>query len=241
MIVMRDTSNVHSQCSLGLLGRYFKLKLVIVSMFTLFGWARDAASATLPPWLVKTLERLSAEANFRTIGHSENVASPRRVCNKLCSSLGHKFPNAPLMVVLSPLNWLIKDQITSCERLGIKACKVEVENSTSLLEVCDYDILFASPEVLENPLVAKLLTRYCDRIIGIVIDESHCVVQWWVFFFVNSCKPTFVFSDSSKDLSYSTRSCTCSTSQIFDIWVPFKPIYFHIPFSNIGAKVTVCY
>ena len=37
------------------------------------------------------------------------------------------------------------------------------------------------------------------------------------FFFVNSCKPTFVFSDSWKDLSYSTRSCTCSTSQIFDI------------------------
>ena len=172
MIVTRDTSNAHSQFSLGLLGRYFKLKLVIVSMFTLFGWARDAASATLPPWLVKTLERLSAEANFRTTGHSENVASPRRVCNKLCSSLGHKFPNAPLMVVISPLNWLIKDQITSCERIGIKACKVEVENSTSLLEVRDYDILFASPEVFENPLVAKRLTRYCDRIIGIVIDES---------------------------------------------------------------------
>ena len=128
MIVMRDTSNVHSQCSLGLLGRYFKLKLVIVWMFTLFGWARDAASATLPPWLVKTLERLSAEANFRTTGHSENVASPRRVCNKLLLITGHKFPNALLMVVLSPLNWLIKDQITSCERLGIKACKVEVEN-----------------------------------------------------------------------------------------------------------------
>ena len=76
------------------------------------------------------------------------------------------------MVVISPLNWLIKDQITSCERIGIKACKVEVENSTSLLEVRDYDILFASPEVFENPLVAKRLTRYCDRIIGIVIDES---------------------------------------------------------------------
>ena len=110
MIVMRDTSNVHSQCSLGLLGRYFKLKLVIVSMFTLFRWARDAASATLPPWLVKTLERLSA----------------------------------PLMVVISPLNWLIKDQITSYERIGIKACKVELENSTSLLEVCDYDIFTIS-------------------------------------------------------------------------------------------------
>ena len=94
------------------------------------------------------------------------------------SALGHKFPKAPLMVVISPLNSLIKDQIISCERIGIKACKVEVENSTSLLEVCDYDILFASPEVFENPLVAKLLTRYCDRIIGIVIDESHCVVQW---------------------------------------------------------------
>ena len=237
MIVMRDTSNVHSQCSLGLLGRYFKLKLVIVSMFTLFGWARDAASATLPPWLVKTLERLSAEANFRTTGHSENVASPRRVCNKLCSSLGHKFPNAPLMVVLSTLNWLIKDQITSCERLGIKACKVEVENSTSLLEVCDYDILFASPEVLENPLVAKLLTRYCDRIIGIVIDESHCVVQWWVFCFF-CCKPTFVFSDSWKDVSYSKLLYMWYKS---NIWLPFKPIYFDIPFSNIGAKVTVCY
>ena len=55
---------------------------------------------------------------------------------------------------------------------------VKLKWKTSLLEVCDYDILFASPEVFENPLVAKRLTRYCDRIIGIVIDESHCVVQW---------------------------------------------------------------
>ena len=118
---------------------------------------------------------LSGNDTFMTLPTGRGKSLIYQICPAVATELsspGHKFPNAPLMVVISPLNSLIKDQITSCERIGIKACKVEVENSTSLLEVCDYDILFASPEVFDNPLVAKLLMQYRDRIIGIVIDES---------------------------------------------------------------------
>ena len=41
------------------------------------------------------------------------------------SALGHKFPKAPLMVVISPLNSFIKDQIISCERIGTKLVKLK--------------------------------------------------------------------------------------------------------------------
>ena len=62
---MRDTSNAHSQFYLVLLGSHFKL--VIVSMFTLFGAATAAASASLPPCLVKTLGGWSSDCYDRYI------------------------------------------------------------------------------------------------------------------------------------------------------------------------------
>lgn len=89
-----------------------------------------------------------------------------------------KFSTEPVLVVISPLNSLIADQVRSCERMGIKACKVDVESTSSLQKECEYQILYASPEVFDNDEVRNLLQQYCDRIIGIVIDESHCIVHW---------------------------------------------------------------
>lgn len=100
------------------------------------------------------------------------------VVAKELASMENQFPTEPMLVVISPLNSLIADQISSCERMGIKACKVDMESTISLQKGCDYQLLYASPEVFDNEDVRKLLQQYCDRIIGIVIDESHCIVQW---------------------------------------------------------------
>jgi len=102
------------------------------------------------------------------------------VVAKELSDFEEQFPAEPMLFVVSPLpvNALISDQINSSERMGINACKVNMESTISLQKRCDYQLLYASPEVFDNEDVRKLPQQYCDGIIGIMIDKSHWVVQW---------------------------------------------------------------
>ena len=112
-------------------------------------------------------------------GHGKSLIY--QICPAVARELAsteNQFPSEPVVVVISPLISLIADQISSCERMGIKACKVDMESVDSLQKGCDFDLLYASPEVFDNEDVRKLLLQYSDRIIGLVIDESHCIVQW---------------------------------------------------------------
>lgn len=84
----------------------------------------------------------------------------------------------PVVLVVSPLNSLISDQIRECQRLGLKACQLESSLVAELSIRCDYDIIFSSPEVMESLPAKRLLQRLEKRLIGIVVDESHCVVNW---------------------------------------------------------------
>ena len=84
-------------------------------------------------------------------------------------------------MVVSPLNALISDQLESCQRLKLKAVKMEQElldNDNKLKELEEADVVYCSPETLENIRSKQLLLRMDDRLIGIVVDESHCVVSW---------------------------------------------------------------
>ena len=58
------------------------------------------------------------------------------------ASTDNQFPCEPVMVVISPLTSLIADQISSCETMGIKACKVDMESADSLQKGCNLDIRF---------------------------------------------------------------------------------------------------
>ena len=98
---------------------------------------------------------------------------------KELSSLGLKqFPSDPVVVVISPLNYLIEDQIRSCERMGLKVCKVDSESLEQLKDTSDFEILYASPEIFDVQEARSLLQQYSARLIGIAIDESHCIVHW---------------------------------------------------------------
>ncbi|KAJ7335999.1 hypothetical protein OS493_013369 [Desmophyllum pertusum] len=50
-----------------------------------------------------------------------------------------------MLVVISPLNSLIADQISSCERMGIKACKVDMESTISLQKGCELPTVVREP------------------------------------------------------------------------------------------------
>ena len=83
-------------------------------------------------------------------------------------------------MVVSPLNALIADQRESCQRLKLKAVKMERElfdNDDTLKELKNAEVLYRSPETLENIRSKKFFLRMDNRLIGIVVEKSHCVVS----------------------------------------------------------------
>lgn len=83
----------------------------------------------------------------------------------------------PIVFVISPLNALICDQIRECERVGLNAMKLEASNIEELRKECKYNVIFSSAEVLESFSAAKM---FLQSLGSHVVDESHCVVKWYV-------------------------------------------------------------
>ena len=84
----------------------------------------------------------------------------------------------PVIFVVSPLNALIRDQIKECEKLELTCAKLEAGNIESFRKDCKCDVIFASTEVMEIHSARLLMEELGTRVIGIVVDESHCVVKW---------------------------------------------------------------
>ena len=80
-------------------------------------------------------------------------------------------PSRPMLLVVAPLTALVEEQVLSCGKFALKACKLE-----DFHDRCDADVLFTSPETLEKHY--GVISTISDRIIGVVVDETHCVVTW---------------------------------------------------------------
>ena len=87
-----------------------------------------------------------------------------------------------IIVVISPLTALIKDQVHNLANHNVDAGYIDAESKPEVKESVvkgRYSIVFMSPEMIvnkwrslfENPLYQK-------RLAGIIIDEAHCVVKW---------------------------------------------------------------
>ena len=88
-------------------------------------------------------------------------------------------PSNPVIIVVTPINALIDDQIRRCADMNIKAFKLCAE-SKSLFENGDVDLIYSSPEcLLDNSYREILLSDvYRSHVIGVVVDEAHLVVKW---------------------------------------------------------------
>ena len=83
-------------------------------------------------------------------------------------------------MVVSPLNALIDYQRESCQRLKLKAVEMvrELFDNDDTLKEQNAELLYCSPETLENIRSKYFFLRMDNRLIGIFVEKSRCVVSW---------------------------------------------------------------
>ena len=106
-------------------------------------------------------------------------------------SRGDKQEENSVVIVVSPLNALMKDQLKKLEGF-LNVCVVqsvedeEGENKVNLpQDVRKCSLLFGHPEVfVDHKNTAKMLKEkhFQESVQAIVIDEAHLVQQWLVYF-----------------------------------------------------------
>jgi ATP-dependent DNA helicase RecQ len=107
---------------------------------------------------------------------------------------------SPVVIVVSPLNSLINDQIlklASTELEGLRASVLRVkrgdttsdkeilcdvqQNDRELLENGYFNIVFAHPESFLSCEFGRALLNskvYQENVRAVVIDEAHCILEW---------------------------------------------------------------
>ena len=107
-----------------------------------------------------------------------------------------------IALVVSPLNALIRDQVTKLRECGLKACILKGDRvaldgedddgervciSEPLENLKNFQLIYAHPEALvENKAVMQLLKtiEFQRRVRAIVVDEAHLVVDWYANFII---------------------------------------------------------
>ena len=117
-----------------------------------------------------------------------------------------------IVVVVSPLNSLMSNQISRLRISGLRAAIIdikklrkehtdhEIDQQSENMEIeidfrlCDerklrngdYHIVFAHPETLVSSKYGRellLSETYQENVVAITVDEAHCIVEWLVSLF----------------------------------------------------------
>ena len=112
--------------------------------------------------------------------------------------------NNPIVIVVSPLNALMSDQISRLNLSGIRSSALAVKEGSEKREgdseetmvgvdvdfhLCEedklrngrYHIVFTHPEAFISTKYGRelLMTKiYEDNVVTIVVDEAHCILEW---------------------------------------------------------------
>ena len=88
-------------------------------------------------------------------------------------------------LLISPLLSLMRNQIDMAARIGVRAERIDSENTDdweridARLEANDIDVLLVSPERLANDrFLADTMPRITSGIGLLVVDEAHCISDW---------------------------------------------------------------
>ena len=88
-------------------------------------------------------------------------------------------------VIVSPLLALMRNQIASGERGGVRSATINSDNRDAWDEIAsrldrdEIDVLLVSPERFANPgFAADVLPKIAARVGLLVVDEVHCISDW---------------------------------------------------------------
>ena len=92
-----------------------------------------------------------------------------------------------IVLVVTPLTSLMKDQVDACISHGVKAVAVssETESKNSQFHLVangEFQLVYISPEMIlcnkkwRNALQNRV---YQLRLCGLIVDEAHCVKKWY--------------------------------------------------------------
>ena len=87
-----------------------------------------------------------------------------------------------IVFVVSPLLALMKDQVATFEKRGLKCAYVGQEPSIKAAVVAgEYQLVYITPEYLLRDLKIREMFRsdiFVDNLVALVVDEAHCIDTW---------------------------------------------------------------
>lgn len=89
-----------------------------------------------------------------------------------------------IVLVISPLVSLIKDQVKSLQQKGIKASFIGAgQEEANFKEIVngEMNIVYSSPEaMLANDRWREMICSevYQQNVVAVAVDEAHCITQW---------------------------------------------------------------
>ena len=121
---------------------------------------KDSSIESLTKYQSKALFHvLNGEDTFVSLptGHEKSLIY--RLAPSVSKQLG-LLSEVPIVLVISPLNALIDDQIASVTKLGITACKLDASSLEDIVSLAGHEILFTNPEVLETSYYRHVTQKF---------------------------------------------------------------------------------
>ena len=114
------------------------------------------------------------------------TGSGKSLCYSILPKVSDSIRSSPgkcIVIVVSPLIALMKDQVRSMMDKGVSSIYTGDIDSGSEEKLCEggYQLIFISPENLLSSMYWRdmlLSPVYQDNIVGLAVDEAHCVTKW---------------------------------------------------------------
>ena len=95
----------------------------------------------------------------------------------------------PVILVVSTLIELMRDQMTSLKAKGVKATYLGSHCSDGEYGAIvggKYSHLFINPETILQMTKWRKMLLFTRNLITIAIDKVHCIIKWWVLCMTDS-------------------------------------------------------
>lgn len=106
-------------------------------------------------------------------------------CLPIVADILYKRPRgSSIIVVISPLRALMNDQVEYLHSVGVPAIAITDEEDPEIIQQVlngYYIVVYGSPECLLSMSLWRGIFHcedFAKMLIGVAIDEAHCIVQW---------------------------------------------------------------